>query len=206
MSEVKILIVEDDIVIANDLTAIVQNEGYQVIKTAYNYNQAIKAIEFYEIDLIILDINLTDSHSGIDVANYIIKHKKIPFIYLTSYSTKDILEDAKKTKPAGYIVKPFDEKTLITTIEIAVFNFYQNHKDISLTPTLQKLNDMLIDKLSEREFDVLLQIYEGHSNKKIAEILFISVSTVKTHIINLYVKLDVNSRTLLLAKVRACMN
>ena len=206
MSEIKILIVEDDIVIANDLTAIVQNEGYQVIKTAYNYNQAIKAIDFYEIDLIILDINLTDSHSGTDVANYIIKHKKIPFIYLTSYSTKDILEEAKKTKPAGYIVKPFDEKTLITTIEIAVFNFYQNHKDISLTPTLQKLNDVLIDKISEREFEVLLQIYEGHSNKKIAEILFISVSTVKTHIINLYAKLDVNSRTLLLAKVRACMN
>ncbi|MBK8391382.1 MAG: hypothetical protein IPL23_19720 [Saprospiraceae bacterium] len=104
------------------------------------------------------------------------------------------------------MVKPFDEKTLITTIEIAVFNFYQNHKDISLTPTLQKLNDVLIDKISEREFEVLLQIYEGHSNKKIAEILFISVSTVKTHIINLYAKLDVNSRTLLLAKVRACMN
>ncbi|HOY13676.1 MAG TPA: response regulator transcription factor [Saprospiraceae bacterium] len=205
MSEIKILIVEDDIVIANDLTSIVQNEGYQVIKTAYNYHQAIKAIDSYEIDLIILDVNLSDKYSGIDVANYIVQHKQIPFIFLTSYSTKNILDEAKKTKPAGYIVKPFDEKTLITTIEIAVFNFYQNHKAPNAIPVLQKLNEWLMDKISEREFDVLMQIYEGHTNKRIAEILFISVSTVKTHIINLYSKLDVNSRTLLLAKVRAYM-
>jgi DNA-binding NarL/FixJ family response regulator len=150
-----------------------------------------------------MDINLDDEKDGVDIAEIINEKYQLPFIFLTSHADKQTLERAKKTKPAGYIIKPFDEKDLLAGLEIALYNYAQ--KQFAAQPQLliHNINKHLSTPLSEREFDVLCAIYEGKTNQQMANALFVSVNTIKTHIANIYFKLDVPSRTSAIAKVRS---
>ena len=124
----KILVVEDEMVIAMNLMLILENLGYEVLGPASNYEEAIEHLENEAPDLVILDVNLNGIKSGIDVANFINENCVIPFIYLTSNSDSVTVNSAKETKPDSYLIKPFNEESLYSTIEIALFNF-QDRKD-----------------------------------------------------------------------------
>ena len=130
-------------------------------------------------------------------------YNKIPFVFLTSYADKATLERAKHTNPMGYIVKPFNEKDLFATLEIALFNYSQRQHPISLN--LDVLNERLLSQLTAKEFDILKDIYEGRTNNQMAERNFISVNTVKSHIKKIYDKLDVHSRSQAIVKIREMM-
>ena len=108
---------------------------------------------------------------------------------LTSYADRETIEKAKKVKPWGYIVKPFNENTLLASIEMAISNFAQMQNRDQPEPRFEKINKHLISQVSEREFEVLKLIYEGKTNQQIAEALFVSVNTVKKHINSAYLKL-----------------
>jgi AmiR/NasT family two-component response regulator len=95
-------------------------------------------------DIVLLDINLGSNIDGIDIAEIINKRYQIPFIYLTSYADRSTVDRAKHTRPMGYIVKPFDERDLFTTLEIALFNFSQAQPKIELS--LDHLNTKLLGK------------------------------------------------------------
>ena len=105
------------------------------------------------------------------------------------------MERAKETSPAGFIVKPFNKKTLLATLEIAVNNFAQHNKQHVPDLSVGKINQQIASPLSEREFELLQLIYEGKNNKEICDLLFIAMNTVKRHVTNIYFKLDVKSRT-----------
>jgi len=202
-SGIKLLIVEDEAIIAEDISAICSYFGYDVIDTAHSAGHALNIIDSQSLDLVLLDINLQDEVDGIDIAQYLVDTKNIPFIYITSYSDMDTLGRAKSTRPMGYIVKPFSKNQLLSTIEIALYNHSQ--KQIPGGLDLTSINDRLITPLTEREFAILIHIYNGKTNQQMARLEFISVNTIKYHLKQLYTKLDVNSRSTLLAKLRSLL-
>ncbi|MFY7910528.1 MAG: response regulator transcription factor [Emticicia sp.] len=202
MSEIRILIIEDDPIIAVDIADFLNNVDYRVSGIAHNPTQAFEQLRSNSPDLVLLDINLSAEQNGIDIATYIHQNLSIPFIFLTSYSTREVLNKAKITEPSGYIVKPFDEEDLFATIEIALYNFAQKLKYTRPLLDFQRINKSLVNPLSDREFEVLQEIFEGKTNQQMADALFVSVSTIKTHISNIFFKFEVNSRTALMAKLR----
>lgn len=205
MSEFKIVIVEDEPLIAQNIAVYLDNNDFIVGGIAYDADEGMALLNQQKPDAAILDINLDSETDGIQIAEFINHNLHIPFLYLTSHADKETLERAKKTEPSGYIVKPFNEKTLLATLEIAISNFAQKSNKQVPSINMAKINKHLISPVSEREFDVLEQIYAGKPNMQIADGLFISFNTVKKHINNAYIKLDVNSRSTAIARLRELM-
>jgi DNA-binding NtrC family response regulator len=116
----KILIVEDEFVEANHIQTILEDAGYEVVGIARSVNIALEVIEAKKPSLILLDIFLKGAMTGIHLGN-ILKEKGIAFVYLSANSTRDTLEMAKATEPYGFLVKPFREKDVLVTIEIALY-------------------------------------------------------------------------------------
>ncbi|MFY8089662.1 MAG: response regulator transcription factor, partial [Chitinophagaceae bacterium] len=191
MIEIKVLIVEDDPLIAIDIEQILNNLNFRVSGTAYNPEDALLSLKNNTPDIVLLDVNLDSDKDGIDVAEIINEKYQLPFIYLTAHADKTTLERAKKTKPAGYIIKPFDERDLLAGIEIGLYNYSQLKMAQRPQLSINNINRHLKTHISEREFTVLAAIYEGKTNEQMANEQFVSINTIKTHISNLYFKLDV---------------
>ncbi|HKH60449.1 MAG TPA: response regulator transcription factor [Flavitalea sp.] len=205
MDEIQILIVEDEPVIAENIAHYLNNHDFKVCGIAYDADEAKMFLENGSPDAIVLDINLESEMDGLDIAAYVNSHYRIPFILLTSYADRETIEKAKKVKPWGYIVKPFNEDTLLASLEMAISNFAQTQNRDQPEPRFDKINKHLISQVSEREFEVLKLIYAGKTNQQIAEALFVSVNTVKKHINSAYLKLDVLTRTTAIARIRELM-
>jgi len=193
MANIQILIVEDEPLIAEDIGEYLSNVDYSVAAIAYNKAQAIQALEEQKPDLVLLDINLGNNLDGIALAQLINAQYFLPFIFLTSYTHKSVLDQAKVTRPMGYLLKPFTEKDLFTSIEIGLYNFSQSIQPHNLS--LERLNAVLENPLTEKEFQALQDIYQGCTNKQMAEKQFVTVNTIKTHLKNLYDKLGVSTRS-----------
>lgn len=130
MATLKIMIVEDEIIVAKDIQRILKKLGYDAFDPFANGKKALDSIEKLNPDIVLLDINLKSSEiDGIQVAEQIHQHYQIPFIFLTAFSDKTTLERAKLTEPYGYIIKPFEEDDIRTAIEIA---FYKYTKDLEM--------------------------------------------------------------------------
>lgn len=117
---VRILIVEDELIISRDMTAMLEKMGYEVIGDAMDFAEAISILEKETPDLILLDVNLNGKRDGIDLAEEINKRFQIPFIFTTSYSDTATLQRARDTNPLNYLVKPFKQEQLFTAIEIGI--------------------------------------------------------------------------------------
>ncbi len=118
----KILIVEDEPIIASDIEMILEDLGYEVTGIEDNAEEAIESIENNKPDLVLLDINIEGDIDGVMLAEDINNKYKIPFVFLTSNADKMTINRVKRTKPAGFIAKPFSEKDLQSNIEIALFS------------------------------------------------------------------------------------
>src|SRR3569833_2197156 len=114
----KILIVEDEFVVANDLRIMLNKAGYDVCGIANTVDEALKFIEKTSPSWVLLDIFLLDGSKGIEVAEHLNK-KNIGFIYVSANTNQSVLEAAKATRPAGFLVKPFREKDLLIMLDIA---------------------------------------------------------------------------------------
>lgn len=123
---IKILIVEDDPFIAQEITDYLYDLGYAVAAVCRSVEQAKKVLARELPDLVLLDIELEGKENGVDLAIFI-RHEKIPMpiVYLTSQTDARIIASVKTTRPDGFIVKPFDERDLATNIEIALFRYSQ---------------------------------------------------------------------------------
>lgn len=199
MSEVRVLIVEDEPLIAEDISDFLEDIDFKSAGIAYDSETAFDMLLSRNPDIALLDITIEGSKNGIQVAEVIREKYKIPFIFLTSHSDKETLDRAKKTLPYGYIVKPFNEKDLLSSLEMALFR-HANENDNSL-PTVELINKSIPTPLTEKEYVCLTQIFEGATNKQMAEKQFVSINTIKTHIKNLFLKLDVPNRTTAIQKV-----
>ncbi|ADB40309.1 sigma 54-interacting transcriptional regulator [Spirosoma linguale] len=116
----KLLIVEDEFLIANDLSRMLQKAGYQVVGTAASVAEAKAMVTQQTPDIVLLDIFLNDDQTGIDLANWLNEQTvPVPFVFLSANLTDSILEVAKVTQSFGFLNKPFREKDVLTTLEIA---------------------------------------------------------------------------------------
>ncbi|MEO0526122.1 MAG: DNA-binding response regulator [Bacteroidota bacterium] len=123
----KILVLEDEIIIARHIQVILEPEGYQVRRTS-SFNDFTKAYREDLPDLAIVDINLNTKREGIEVGHWLKKEDQIPFIYLTSYSDRATVAKAAKTRPSSYLLKPFRVKELIHNVSIVINNY--NYKEL----------------------------------------------------------------------------
>ncbi len=133
----KILIVEDDEVTSQHLKFCLKKLNYDVVEIANNTLQARNKIKIYEPELILLDISLDEDSDGISLARFISNSCDIPFIYLSSHSKSEFIKKAQETKPYGYLVKPFEPKSLHTTIQMALAKFQESREQ---KISLQKVN------------------------------------------------------------------
>lgn len=205
MSEFKILIVEDEPIIAEHIAVYLNNADFIVSGIAYDDEDALFQLKTNTPDAVLLDINLDSALDGIQIAAIINKNHRLPFLFLTSYADKETLERAKVVEPWGYIVKPFNEKTLQASLEMAISNFANRSNQHHPKLNLEKINRRLSTPLSEREFEVLQLIYEGKTNQQIADAIYVSVNTVKKHINNSYLKIDAVSRASAITRMRGLM-
>src|SRR5690606_1261788 len=130
MAEGRILIVEDEHIVAMGIKRMLKGLGYTVTGVASSGKDAISKAESTFPDLILMDIMLKGELDGVEAAKEIKERFDVPIVYLTAYSDSNILERVKKTGPSGYIVKPFDEKDLYSNIEIALHRSRKEKKDI----------------------------------------------------------------------------
>lgn len=205
MSDLRILIVEDEPLIAADIAASIEEMDFVATGIAYSIETALEELKNNTPDIVLLDIQLNKGQEGIEIAQVINEKYGLPFIYLTSFSDKRTLQDAKTTEPYGYVVKPFNEAGLYAAIEIALYNHIQKNKSKFPELLLERINKQLADPFTDREFEVLQLIYNGNTNNQIAEKLFISINTVKKRINSAYLKMDTTSRTAALARLRSYM-
>jgi two-component system, LytTR family, response regulator LytT len=150
-----VLLVEDDVLIAEMIKRLLMQLGHQIGEVAYNLKEALIAMDQNKnFDMAILDIQLGKEKSGFTIAKHIQETSKIPFIFLTSYSGKSIIKEALSYNPKAYLLKPFSKVELYTTLEI--------------------IQSQVVDKPK------LIRIKEGLKNYKIdvSEILWIKSDNV----------------------------
>jgi diguanylate cyclase (GGDEF)-like protein len=143
MSNKKILIVEDESIIAEDIADSLKALGYRVTAIVFSGEEAIQSVVEVRPDLVLMDVNLQGEIDGITAAEEIRTRFQIPVVYLTAYADENTLRRVNATKPFGYIVKPFEEKNLHTTIQLAL---HRNQYD-SLTNLPNR--SLLREKLGE---------------------------------------------------------
>lgn len=174
MSKLKIAVVEDEKIFADLLSYSLNKLGYNPLKPVATYEEAILLMEDSKPDIAMLDIKLIGEKDGVDLAWKIKKDYNIPFIFLTSNADKLTIDRAKKLNPPAYLVKPFNEKELYTSIEIALYKQAQEAKR-------NKSNFVIKDALFIKQnytfvkvkFDDILFIKSEH--------IYIEINTIDNH-------------------------
>jgi two-component system cell cycle sensor histidine kinase/response regulator CckA len=128
LPKLKILVVEDERIVATDIQSTLINLGYEVPAIVSTGQEALHKVETLKPDLILMDIMLKGNMDGIECARRINETSRIPIIYLTAYEDKETLDRAKVTQPLGYILKPFEERNLHSTLETALYKHSMEEK------------------------------------------------------------------------------
>ena len=116
----KILIVEDEIIIADDLKFMLRNDGYEVLEPCDNAADALRIIASVDLDLLLLDINIKGSTNGIELAAKVESDSSLPFIFITSYYDDDTLKKVEQVSPMAYIIKPFKQEEVLMNVRLAM--------------------------------------------------------------------------------------
>ncbi|XDD50954.1 histidine kinase dimerization/phosphoacceptor domain -containing protein [Leptospira sp. WS92.C1] len=188
----KILVVEDEIIVAVNLGQKLKKLGYELVGITSSGEEAIQKAEENHPDLVLMDINIEGSLDGIETAEVLRNRFHTPVIYLTAYADENTLDRAKKTQPLGYIVKPFESDQLRSSIEVAL---YKNEIEQRSKQTEEKLKGAL-DQLgagivTTDENGLLLFMnpaaekltgcrYEDHLGRHVQEVLFFQNETGET--------------------------
>lgn len=129
MSKTTVLVVEDESIVSKDIQQSLNKLGYNVVGAASTGDKAIALASELKPDIVLMDIMLKGNITGIDAAAEIKKNEAIPVIFLTAYADESTLSKAKVTEPYGYIIKPFKEIDLHTSIEMALYK-HKKEKEI----------------------------------------------------------------------------
>ncbi len=132
MSNIKILVVEDELLVSMQISNLLGDIGYEVIDPVTNYDDAVAILNKEKPDIAILDIELEGKKTGIDLAGFILQNIGIPFIFLTQRADQRTFGHAKTLNPSAYLLKPFNHDDLYTSIELALYNFYESHNAVNV--------------------------------------------------------------------------
>ncbi len=179
---VKILIVEDNVIIADDMQSMLEEIGYEIVDNVIVYEQAEQVLKTQEVDLVLIDIILASDKTGIDLGKHIRDNYNIPFIFVTSNSDRATVENAKTVKPNGYLVKPFEQQDLYTSIEIALSNFDYSGKSDSQAPASSDdkvvSNSVLRDSIFVKKQHLYYRIQFGDIQYIKADNVYLEVHTI----------------------------
>jgi len=153
----KILIVEDEMIVAEDVKKTLQKLGYTVCAVVSSGDDAVKRAEKDNPNLVLMDIVLKGSTTGIEAANQICTRFEIPVVYLTAYADKKTLERAKITDPYGYILKPFGDRELHSIIEIALHKKQMEMRIKHLNTVLRAIRNINLLITKEKNRNKLLK-------------------------------------------------
>lgn len=196
----RVLIVEDEPPIAQEIAFNLEDHGFEIVGIAHSSDKALDILYKDTPDIALLDISINGTRNGIELAAIINEKYKIPFVFLTSYADKDTIEQAAITFPEGYIVKPFKDNDLAPALEVALLK--RKVKSISGLPSQELINKKAPVDITKAEFKVIELIWDGKTNNEIAELLFISINTVKSHMNNIYSKLSIKNKPQLIKYLR----
>ncbi len=133
MNRIKILIVEDELIVADNMSDRLTMLGYDICEIADNFSDALRLFAEHKPDMVLMDINIRGEKDGIDTAIEMQKLRPFPLIFLTSLSDRITTTRARAAHPSAYIVKPFNDYELNLAIELAIDNFSQNIEQESET-------------------------------------------------------------------------
>ena len=177
--EKRIIIVEDEIIVALDLQELLEHMGFKTF-VAHNYIDAISIVQKHKPHLAICDINLGKGANGIEFAkNASTINPYIEVVYVTAFSDQQVVSEAALTEPLNYLVKPWNEQQIVVTVNLAFDLIADRLK-----------NDSMIKNLSMTEYKILDLIAKQKKSKEIAEQLFIAEKTVRNHRYNIIKKLN----------------
>jgi DNA-binding LytR/AlgR family response regulator len=210
MAGIKVLLVEDDWIIAKEISYTLQDLGFEVIGSFDTGEEALNQLKNLKPDVILLDIDLSSEMTGIDVAKKLKEEHSVPFIFLTALADSATIEKAKLAEPYAYLVKPVNRESLYSTIEITLHNAAKKHTDLPASPILQEnlsIDDGIFIKINKRlekvmlreilwieAYDIYAMIYTPsgkhllNSSLKVVEEKFPASKFIRTHrsyIINL---------------------
>ncbi len=160
MNKAKILIVEDEAIIAMEIENQLESLGYEITSIADTGEKAIEDTEEDKPDLILMDIRIKGEMDGIETASRIQHKLDTPIIFLTAHAEEEKLERAKLTLPYGYLLKPVQDRDLMVTIEMALFASSINAERNQAREALKKANEELEQKVAERTKALLREIEE----------------------------------------------
>lgn len=180
--DLKVLVVEDEIVIADELCLILDKNGYTALEPAISYNEAIRAFEAEAPQLVILDVRLSGHKSGLDVARYIREKSGIPLIFLTACGDPKSMAEIAEFEPLACLQKTFFKRELLEKVKQVM------EKD-------SKTGQNGLPNFTQKEKAVLLLIRENLTTRQIADQMNVSESTVKNHRHNICKKLELPATT-----------
>jgi diguanylate cyclase (GGDEF)-like protein/PAS domain S-box-containing protein len=195
MADERVLIVEDEKIIALDLQRRLEKFGYSVVSLAATAEEAVEAAFEYFPDIILMDIMLGGNRDGIDAAVEIHQRNNVPIVFLTAYADERTVERAKKAEPVGYVLKPFKERELQTTIDIALYKaridrqmreqeqlfeallnsmndgiiaYSKDHTIRFLNPVAQNLTGWSEERAIQKDLSEIFSLYDENSELKAA--------------------------------------
>lgn len=181
----KVLIIEDEIIIARDLQLILEKGPYEIAGIESGCDEAVEKFRSAMPDVVISDIFLHGEKGGIDAVNEILQIKAVPVIFVTAYSSDEVIERVSHLQNIFYLTKPFTTDQVLATMKIAVSRIPSGN----------------LPRISQREKQIVDLLVRGKSSCEIAALLNISVETVKTHRKHIFSKYQVNSATQLISQI-----
>ena len=142
---IHVMIVEDESIVAMDLAAGLEHDGYTVVEIADNYEDAVRIFSSAHVDILLMDIHIHGQKDGVDTATALMKIRQVPLIYLTAFTDAATVERVKHTNPAAFLTKPYNIDNVRIAIDLALHNFAEEK------PAAKVLQLPPADRKAERE-------------------------------------------------------
>lgn len=158
MEKINVLIVEDQFIIAQDIESLLTDWGYNVVGVAASSEEAVALFDTHKPDLALVDVNIDGALDGIETVRLFQAKRPIPIVYLTAQADLQTVERAKASKPYAYLLKPFDERSLQISLELAFDNFSRlQDSTMGSVNELEKSNTLPLASEVKLSADVILQ-------------------------------------------------
>ncbi len=190
MSKIRILIVEDELLVAEEMKATLEEQGYQVIDIVDNTVDAKNRLESTTLDMLLVDIKLKGAEDGISLANYVTENQQLPLIFITSHVDHDTTTRALMAKPSAFLVKPYNPQGLQCAIDLAMQNF---ERKTAPDPAVRQLTENTHYAFRKNVF-----IRDNHRFERLdfEDILYLKAESSYVHIVTKVKKYLLTSDTL----------
>jgi DNA-binding LytR/AlgR family response regulator len=181
MAKVRIMIVEDELVIAEEMASKLESFGYSVAAIVDSAAEARHALETYQLDMILIDIRIKGDEDGISLGAYITQEYAIPLIYITSLKDQSTIDRSKSSRPAAYLIKPYNDQQLLIVIDMALYNYSADRSTQQKNQHDDK-HHVIKDSLFIRHIDRYVRIHLDDITYLEADNNYSKINTVETSV------------------------